>query len=85
MSVRLANKIFHVTRIFGVTFVSLASILCLYSLREQVNHKTHESEDGEKVSHWDSVNEEGNDHRFFDKIESNQSGKLLGTFYTLMR
>ena len=88
MSIRLANKTFHVSRIFGVTFVSLASILCLYSLREQVKHRTQDSEDGEKIPNWDSVNEDESNQGTFEKLEnvnSLRNGKLSGTYCSFLR
>ena len=88
MSVRLANKTFHVSRIFGVTFVSLASILCLYSLREQFNHRTQGNEEGEKVAHWDFVDEDESNQGIFEKLENVNSWrneKLSGTYCKIMR
>ena len=69
MSVRLANKTFHVGRIFIVLFVSIASIICLYSLREQLQYEKLGGQNVEKIANWNFKSENEKNRKLRNNVE----------------
>ena len=88
MIVRVANKNFHLGRIFGVALVLLASVLCLYSLREQDKIERSENLYQVNIDDQNSSSEHKKDGKFPGKAEDvkntrkeSLSGKLLHECY----
>ena len=69
MIVRFANKNFHLERIFGVVLVLLASVLCLYSLREQGKIERSENQYQVNIDDWNSSYEHKKAGKFSRKVE----------------
>ena len=84
MIIRFANKNFHLGRIFGVALVLLASVFCLYSLREQDKIGRSENQYQVNIDDWNSSYEHKKDGKFSRKVEDVKNARKESLSGTLL-